>query len=90
MATQLVEHERIKTTLPKAKALRAVAEQMMAITKRKNQSFAQNAIRATIQTQFARKKLVMELAPRFKYGRDRDRDREERNEGPTNRNFFSL
>lgn len=34
MATQLIQHERIQTTLPKAKELRRVADQMVTLAKR--------------------------------------------------------
>lgn len=33
MVTQLIEHERIRTTLPKAKELRRVAEQVVTMAK---------------------------------------------------------
>jgi len=66
MVTQLVEHERIKTTYAKAKALRGLAEKMVAFAKRENNPHAQKKIQGILTTDFARKKLVMELAPRFK------------------------
>eukprot|EP00330_Aristerostoma_sp_ATCC50986_P011580 CAMPEP_0114579122 /NCGR_PEP_ID=MMETSP0125-20121206/3561_1 /TAXON_ID=485358 ORGANISM="Aristerostoma sp., Strain ATCC 50986" /NCGR_SAMPLE_ID=MMETSP0125 /ASSEMBLY_ACC=CAM_ASM_000245 /LENGTH=127 /DNA_ID=CAMNT_0001769675 /DNA_START=82 /DNA_END=465 /DNA_ORIENTATION=+ len=66
MVTQLIEHERIKTTLPKAELLRKYAEKMIAYAKREDSEAAKNKIKAFINTEFAKKKLVMEIAPRFK------------------------
>jgi large subunit ribosomal protein L17 len=66
MVTQLVEHERIKTTVPKAKALKGLAEKMVAFAKRENVDYGRKKIQGILTTEFARKKLIMELAPRFK------------------------
>ncbi|KAF9086814.1 hypothetical protein BGX23_008560, partial [Mortierella sp. AD031] len=34
LATQLIQHDRIKTTLPKAQELKAIADQMITLGKR--------------------------------------------------------
>lgn len=65
MAASLVEHELIKTTLPKAKELRRVAEPL--ITLAKNDSVANRRLAfARLRNQAAVKKLFEELGPRFK------------------------
>ena len=65
MAASLVEHEVIKTTLPKAKELRRVAEPLITLAKEDsvaNRRLAFNRLRnkATVG------KLFAELGPRFK------------------------
>jgi len=66
MVTQLVEHERITTTIHKAKALRPLAEKILALGKREaNQRYIRRA-QTILTTEFASKKLFLELAPRFK------------------------
>jgi|SRR5690606_7369484 len=65
MAASLVEHELIKTTLPKAKELRRVAEPL--ITLAKNDSVANRRLAfARLRDQAAVKKLFEDIGPRFK------------------------
>jgi large subunit ribosomal protein L17 len=65
MAASLVEHELIKTTLPKAKELRRVAEPL--ITLAKNDSVANRRLAfARLRDQDAVKKLFELLGPRYK------------------------
>ena len=65
MAASLVEHELIKTTLPKAKELRRVAEPL--ITLAKNDSVANRRLAfARLRDAAAVKKLFEQLGPRFK------------------------
>ncbi len=66
MITQLIEHERITTTIHKAKALRPLAEKMLALGKRDANLQNIRRARTIITTDFASKKLFLELAPRFK------------------------
>lgn len=65
MAASLVEHELIKTTLPKAKELRRVAEPL--ITLAKNDSVANRRLAfARLRDAAAVKKLFEEIGPRYK------------------------
>ena len=64
MAASLVEHELIRTTLPKAKELRRVAEPL--ITLAKNDSVANRRIAfARVRDNGAVAKLFNELGPRY-------------------------
>ena len=64
MASSLVEHELIKTTLPKAKELRRVAEPL--ITLSKNDSVANRRLAfSRLRDDAAVAKLFNELGPRF-------------------------
>lgn len=62
--TSLIEHERIETTVAKAKELRRVADRMITYGK-KGTLNAHRAVNAFVQTRDARKKVFVELAPRF-------------------------
>ena len=65
MAVSLVEHEVIKTTLPKAKELRRVLEPL--ITHSKNDSVAKRRlVFARLRDKSAVGKLFAELGPRYK------------------------
>ena len=65
MAVSLVEHEVIKTTLPKAKELRRVVEPL--ITHAKNDSVAKRRLAfARLRDKAAVGKLFAELGPRYK------------------------
>ena len=65
MASSLFEHELIKTTLPKAKELRRVAEPL--ITMAKEDSVAKRRLAfARLRDQAAVAKLFSELGPRYK------------------------
>ena len=65
MAASLVEHEVIKTTLPKAKELRRVAEPL--ITMAKEDSVAKRRLAfARLRDREAVTKLFNELGPRYK------------------------
>lgn len=66
MVTQLVEHERITTTLHKAKALQQIADHVLAIGKGKPNQLNITRAKTILTTNFASKKLFLELAPRFK------------------------
>ena len=60
----LVEHERIKTTLPKAKALRPIAEKMVTQGKR-GSLHARRLVRQFLSNRHLVQKLFDEIAPRF-------------------------
>lgn len=64
MATSLVEHESIKTTLPKAKELRRVVEPLVTIAKQDNVAKRRLAF-ARLRDKAAVGKLFSELGPRF-------------------------
>lgn len=64
MASSLVEHELIKTTVPKAKELRGIAEPL--ITLAKNDTVANRRLAfARLRDKDAVRKLFEELGPRF-------------------------
>jgi large subunit ribosomal protein L17 len=64
LVTNLVEKERIQTTLRRAKAARPLAEQMITLGKR-DSLHARRQAAAFLQTPEAAKKLFADLAPRF-------------------------
>ncbi|MBC7349848.1 MAG: 50S ribosomal protein L17 [Candidatus Aminicenantes bacterium] len=65
LVTSLLERERIKTTLAKAKAARPVAEKMITLG-RKNTLAARRLALAYLTKETAVQKLFTELGPRFK------------------------
>ena len=65
LATQLVEHERITTTLPKAKEMRSFVEKLVHKAKRGTNADV-NYIKEKLFTANAVEKLQNEIAPRFK------------------------
>ena len=65
MVTSLVEHEFIKTTLPKAKELRKIAEPLMTLAKVDSVANRRLAF-SRIQDKAAVGKLFTELGPRYK------------------------
>ncbi|SEA48561.1 50S ribosomal protein L17 [Microbulbifer marinus] len=64
MTASLVEHELIKTTLPKAKELRRVAEPLITLAKKDSVANRRLAF-ARIRDKDAVKKLFDELGPRY-------------------------
>ena len=64
MATSLIEHERIVTTLPKAKELRRLAEHLITLSKKGNLHERQQA-NAIVRTKPALTKLFDILGPRY-------------------------
>jgi len=65
MAASLIEHELIKTTLPKAKELRRVAEPLITMAKEDNVAKRRLAF-ARLRSDAAVGKLFGELGPRYK------------------------
>jgi large subunit ribosomal protein L17 len=65
MAGSLIEHELIKTTLPKAKELRRVAEPLITMAKEDNVAKRRLAF-ARLRDQAVVAKLFNELGPRYK------------------------
>jgi large subunit ribosomal protein L17 len=64
MATSLFRHERIQTTVPKAKELRAVAEKLITLAKRGDLHARRQAARI-IKDHEILQKLFSDLGPRF-------------------------
>uniref|UniRef100_H3G5H3 Large ribosomal subunit protein bL17c n=2 Tax=Phytophthora ramorum TaxID=164328 RepID=H3G5H3_PHYRM len=64
MVTQLIEHERIRTTLPKAKELRRVAEQVVTMAKQGDEPARKRAA-AVLRTPEAVTKLFDVVGPRY-------------------------
>ncbi|MFN3413880.1 MAG: 50S ribosomal protein L17 [Thermoanaerobaculum sp.] len=60
----LIKHERIITTLPKAKELRPIAERMVTLG-RKNSVHARRLVNRWVSDRDLIKKLFSEIAPRF-------------------------
>ncbi len=65
MAVSLIEHELIKTTLPKAKELRRVAEPLITMAKEDSVARRRRAF-AKLRSDAAVGKLFTELGPRYK------------------------
>lgn len=65
MVTSLIEEERITTTVPKAKELRRLAEQMVTLAK-DGSLHARRRAAAVVRNPKAVSKLFSELGPRFK------------------------
>ena len=65
MSKQLIEHERIRTTQPKAKALRPEFEKLVTLAKRGDLHARRQALSTLNQDKFAVHKLFVEIAPRY-------------------------
>ena len=65
MMASLIEHEEIKTTLPKAKELRGFVERLITISKVDTVA-KRRVVFSRIRSKEAVKKLFSELGPRFK------------------------
>lgn len=63
--TSLIEHERIETTLAKAKELRRIADKMITFGKQ-GTLLARRRVNGFVQTSEAAKKVFVDLAPRFR------------------------
>jgi len=65
MCKQLIEHERIKTTQPKAKALKPQFERLITLAKRGDLHARRQALSQLNQDKFIVHKLFEEIAPRY-------------------------
>ena len=65
LAIAIIKSEKIETTLPKAKELRSYIEKLITRA-RKGDSNAHRAVFASLQDKETTKKLVTEVAPKFK------------------------
>ena len=66
MAGSLIQHNRIKTTLAKAKALRPIAEKLVTLGKQGGLHSRRLALSRLINNEDWVKKLFSDIAPRFK------------------------
>ena len=66
MSKQLIEHERIQTTQPKAKALRPEFEKLITLAKRGDLHARRQALATLHNDKFAVHKLFEEIAPRYR------------------------
>lgn len=64
LVTSLLEHQRIETTLAKAKAIKAITEKLVTIGKR-NDLHSKRLVMSYVYTRSAAVKLFSEIAPRF-------------------------
>ena len=65
LCTEVIEHERIKTTEAKAKAVKPELEQLITLAKRGDLHARRQALSTLGQDKFAVHKLFAEVAPRF-------------------------
>jgi large subunit ribosomal protein L17 len=65
LSKELIEHERIKTTEAKAKAVRPHVEQLITLAKRGDLHARRQALSALAQDKFTVHKLFVEVAPRY-------------------------
>jgi large subunit ribosomal protein L17 len=65
LAKEVIEHERIRTTQAKARALRPELEKLITLGKRGDLSARRQALSALGQDKFAVHRLFVEVAPRY-------------------------
>ena len=65
LSKQIIEHERIKTTEAKAKAVKPEIEKLITLAKRADLHARRQALSALAQDKFAVHKLFEDLAPRY-------------------------
>jgi large subunit ribosomal protein L17 len=65
MSKQLIEHERIRTTQPKAKALKPEFEKLITLAKKGDLHSRRKALSRLNQDKFIVHKLFTEIAPRY-------------------------
>ncbi len=65
LSKELIEHERIKTTEAKAKAMRPVVEKLITLAKRGDLHARRQALASLAQDKFAVHKLFVDVAPRY-------------------------
>ena len=65
LASALIKHEQIITTLPKAKDLRPIVEKLITLAKRGDLHARRQALASLNQDKFVVHKLFDELAPRY-------------------------
>jgi len=65
LSKELIEHERIKTTEAKAKAVKPEVEKLITLAKRGDLHARRQALSTLAQDKFAVHKLFVEVAPRY-------------------------
>jgi large subunit ribosomal protein L17 len=65
LSKELIEHERIKTTEAKAKAVKPEIEKLITLAKRDTLHARRQALSTLSQDKFAVHKLFVEVAPRY-------------------------
>jgi large subunit ribosomal protein L17 len=65
LSKEIIEHERIKTTEAKAKAVKPQVERLITLAKRGDLHARRQALSALAQDKFAVHKLFTDLAPRY-------------------------
>ena len=65
LSKEIIEHERIKTTAPKAKAVKPEIEKLITLAKRGDLHARRQALSTLAQDKFAVHKLFEELGPRY-------------------------
>ena len=65
LSKEIIEHERVKTTAPKAKAVKPEVERLITLAKRGDLHARRQALSTLAQDKFAVHKLFEELAPRY-------------------------
>jgi large subunit ribosomal protein L17 len=65
LSKEIIEHERIKTTAPKAKAVKPEIERLITLAKRGDLHARRQALSTLSQDKFAVHKLFEDLAPRY-------------------------
>jgi large subunit ribosomal protein L17 len=65
LSKELIEHERIRTTQAKAKAVRPEIERLITLAKRGDLHARRQALSTLAQDKFAVHKLFVDLAPRY-------------------------
>ncbi len=65
LSKELIEHERIKTTQAKAKAVKPEVEKLITLAKRGDLHARRQALSTLAQDKFAVHKLFSEVAPRY-------------------------
>ena len=65
LCKEVIQHERIKTTQAKAKAVKPEVEQLITLAKRGDLHARRQALATLAQDKFAVHKLFQELAPRY-------------------------
>lgn len=67
MVTSLIEHERIVTTLPKAKELQSLAEKLITTAKKSDKLHARREANKIVRTPETQTKLINVLGPRYQF-----------------------
>jgi len=65
LSKEIIEHERVKTTAPKAKAVKPEVERLITLAKRGDLHARRQELSTLAQDKFAVHKLFEELAPRY-------------------------